>query len=113
MLRRAGNRRGKMTTVLVTGGAGFIGAGVVRRLVAEGRKVRVLDDLSRGAPRRLAEVEGQIDFVGGDIRDPEAVKAACAGIDQVMHLAYVNGTRFFYEKPELVLDVAVRGMLNV
>ncbi|RAU20255.1 NAD-dependent dehydratase [Paramagnetospirillum kuznetsovii] len=99
--------------ILVTGGTGFIGAAMVRRLVAEGREVRVLDDNSRGAPRRLAEVAGKYEMVEGDIRDPAAVRRAMRGVESCLHLAYVNGTEFFYSKPELVLDVAVRGMINV
>jgi UDP-glucose 4-epimerase len=99
--------------VLVTGGAGFIGSAVVRRLVEQGHRVRVLDNLSRGAARRLAGIEDQIEFMHGDIRDPARVALACEGVDEIHHLAAVNGTRFFYEQPELVLDVAVRGMLNV
>jgi nucleoside-diphosphate-sugar epimerase len=102
-----------MRNVLITGGAGFIGAAVVRRLVADGCKVRVLDNLTRGASRRLSSVEHDIDFIQADVRDPSAVAHACAGIDCVMHLAYVNGTRFFYEQPGLILDIALRGMLNV
>jgi nucleoside-diphosphate-sugar epimerase len=75
--------------------------------------VRVLDDNSRGSARRLKEVAADIDFVAGDIRDAEAVAAAAAGMDEVHHLAFVNGTEFFYKAPELVLDVGVRGMINV
>jgi nucleoside-diphosphate-sugar epimerase len=99
--------------ILVTGGSGFIGSALVKRLVREGHKVRVLDDNSRGAPRRLTEVEKEIEFVGGDVRDPGAVDAAARGVDEVHHLAYVNGTEFFYSAPELVLDVGVKGMINV
>lgn len=99
--------------VLVTGGSGFIGAALVRRLAGEGQSVRVLDDHSRGAPRRLADVAGDIEVIAGDVRDPAAVAAATAGVDRVIHLAAVNGTEFFYSKPELVLDVALRGILNV
>ncbi|TAN55326.1 MAG: NAD-dependent epimerase/dehydratase family protein [Rhodospirillales bacterium] len=98
---------------LVTGGTGFIGAALVCRLVQEGQRVRVLDNNSRGAMRRLAGVTDQIEMVEGDIRDSAVVTAAAQGVDNVLHLAYVNGTRFFYEKPELVLDVGVRGMVNV
>lgn len=102
-----------MQTVLVTGGAGFIGANIVRRLLDTGHAVRVLDDLSRGRPRRLESIWERIEFHFGDIRNPEVVNRACAGVGRILHLAYVNGTRFFYEKPELVIDVAVRGMINV
>ncbi len=99
--------------ILVTGGSGFIGSGLVKALVRVGNRVRVLDDNSRGNARRLKEVAADIDFVAGDIRDAEAVAAAAAGMDEVHHLAFVNGTEFFYKAPDLVLDVGVRGMINV
>jgi nucleoside-diphosphate-sugar epimerase len=98
---------------LVTGGAGFIGAAIVKRLVAEGAQVRVLDDNSRGAPRRLESVLDRIELVQGDVRDPHAVDAATSGVDAVCHLAFVNGTEFFYTKPDLVLEVGVKGIVNV
>jgi nucleoside-diphosphate-sugar epimerase len=99
--------------VLVTGGSGFIGSALVKALVRHGDAVRVFDDNSRGALRRLREVEGEVDFVGGDIRDPAAVDAALRGIDEVHHLAFVNGTATFYSAPDLVLDVGVKGIVNV
>ncbi|MBK5957178.1 NAD-dependent dehydratase [Rhodoplanes elegans] len=99
--------------LLVTGGTGFIGSALVRALVRNGDRVRVLDDNSRGAPRRLGDVADAIEFVEADIRDAVAVRKAAAGVDCFVHLAYVNGTRYFYEQPELVLDIAIRGMLNV
>jgi len=102
-----------MSTVLVTGGAGFIGSALVRSLAGSGAKVRVLDDGSRGAPRRLAGLERTVELVNGDVRDPAVVDRACEGVDAVWHLAAVNGTEFFYSKPELVLDVGVGGMRNV
>jgi dTDP-glucose 4,6-dehydratase/UDP-glucose 4-epimerase len=96
---------------LVTGGAGFVGSALTKALAAAGAYVRVLDNESRGSARRLAGTV--VDLVTGDIRDPQTVRDAVRGVDAVCHLAYINGTEFFYEKPELVLDVAVRGMLNV
>jgi len=102
-----------VSKILVTGGSGFIGSGLVKALVAAGHRVRVLDDNSRGAPRRLSDVEKDIEFIAGDIRDAEAVARATAGMDEVHHLAFVNGTEFFYTQPDLVLDVGVRGMINV
>lgn len=98
---------------LVTGGTGFIGSCLVKKLITLGHDVTVLDDNSRGANRRLDDVKGQFKFIAGDIRDAQAVKNACKNIDSLIHLAFVNGTEFFYTKPELVLDVGVRGMLNV
>lgn len=99
--------------VLVTGGSGFIGSALVKALVRHGDAVRVFDDNSRGALRRLREVEGEVEFVFGDIRDPAAVDAALRGIDEVHHLAFVNGTATFYSAPDLVLDVGVKGIVNV
>ncbi len=102
-----------MSKILVTGGSGFIGSGLVKALVRDGHAVRVLDDNSRGRPRRLTDVEKDIEFIAGDIRDTGAVERAAQGMDEVHHLAFVNGTEFFYSMPELVLDVGVRGMVNV
>jgi nucleoside-diphosphate-sugar epimerase len=99
--------------VLVTGGSGFIGSALVKALLRAGETVRVLDDNSRGALRRLREVERDVDFVNGDIRDAAAVDAAMRGIDEVHHLAFVNGTATFYSAPDLVLDVGVKGIVNV
>jgi dTDP-glucose 4,6-dehydratase/UDP-glucose 4-epimerase len=98
---------------LVTGGTGFIGAALVRRLVHEGNVVRVLDNQSRGARRRIADLADAIDLIDGDIRDGATVTRAVRGTDTVIHLAAVNGTEFFYNQPELVLDVALRGILAV
>ena len=102
-----------MSSILVTGGSGFIGSALVKALVRDGHKVRVLDDNSRGAARRLTEVAADIEFIGGDIRDAAAVARAAEGMDEIHHLAFVNGTEFFYSAPELVLDVGVKGMINV
>jgi dTDP-glucose 4,6-dehydratase/UDP-glucose 4-epimerase len=99
--------------ILVTGGTGFIGSAVVRALVTQGHRVRSLDNDSRGSTQRLADLAGEVELLSGDIRDPGAVGAAVRGVEAVCHLAAVNGTRHFYERPELVLDVAIRGMLNV
>ena len=103
-----------MKRYLVTGGAGFIGSALTRRLASDGHSVVVLDNLSRGTTRRLAGISGdQLQIIGGDIRSPHDVITAMDGCDGVIHLAYVQGTQTFYEKPRLVLDVALHGMFNI
>ena len=102
-----------MSRILVTGGSGFIGSGLVKALVKAGHSVRVLDDNSRGSPRRLAEVANDIEFIAGDIRNAAVVEKAAQDMDELHHLAFVNGTEFFYIQPDLVLDVGVRGMVNI
>ncbi|MGB6351347.1 MAG: NAD-dependent epimerase/dehydratase family protein [Pseudolabrys sp.] len=102
-----------MSRILVTGGSGFIGSGLVKALVKAGHHVRVLDDNSRGSPRRLTDVASDIEFCAGDIRDGSVVEKAAIGMDEVHHLAFVNGTEFFYSQSDLVLDVGVRGIVNV
>jgi nucleoside-diphosphate-sugar epimerase len=99
--------------ILVTGGSGFVGSALVKALVESGAKVRVLDDNSRGAQRRLATVARDVELIAGDVRDPATVDAAVRGVAEVHHLAFVNGTELFYSAPDLVLDVGIKGMVNV
>ncbi len=99
--------------ILVTGGTGFLGSALVRGLLRRGARVRSLDNDSRGRRHRLEDVGTEVELITGDIRDAETVRAAVRGVDLVCHLAYINGTEYFYSKPELVLEVAVKGMMNV
>ena len=99
--------------ILVTGGTGFIGSSLVKVLVDRRERVRVLDNGSRGSMRRFEKFSGKFEMIAGDIRDPNVVEKACQGMDQVLHLAYINGTEFFYTIPETILEVGVKGMMNV
>lgn len=102
-----------MKKYLITGGAGFIGSALTRSLVGKGYEVTVFDDQSRGTLQRLEDIKNKFIFIDGDIRDKDAVAKACEGIGSVIHLAFVNGTEFFYTKPDLVLDVGVKGIVNI
>lgn len=102
-----------MKKTLVTGGLGFIGASLVKALVERGENVRVLDNSSRGSTEKLGKAASDVEIIAGDIRDPALVRKAVKGTDRVMHLAFVNGTEYFYKYPAYVLDVGVKGMVNV
>jgi nucleoside-diphosphate-sugar epimerase len=97
--------------ILVTGGAGFIGSALTARLAQAGHEVRVLDDMSRGDPERLRGVRCTV--FHGDVRNADDVLTAMHGCDAVAHLAYLQGTQTFYAEPRAVLDVALRGILNI
>jgi nucleoside-diphosphate-sugar epimerase len=99
--------------ILVTGGTGFIGSALVKGLLVAGAHVRTLDNNSRNAIKRQQDPLQELECITGDIRDADVVRNAARGMDSVCHLAYINGTESFYTKPELILEVAVKGMMNV
>jgi UDP-glucose 4-epimerase len=102
-----------MSRVVVTGGGGFIGAYLVKRLVHDGHDVVCVDNMLRGDQSRFTEVAADVDLHTADVRDAAAMTKACQGADVVYHLAAINGTENFYTRPELVLDVGLRGALAV
>ena len=97
--------------VLVTGGAGFVGATLVRRLIAGGHSVRVLDNYTTGDPAHLAGVDAEL--VEGDIRDTGALDAALAGMDAVIHLAAAGSVVMSVTDPVANFDVNVVGTFRV
>jgi UDP-glucose 4-epimerase len=74
-----------MDKFLVTGGAGFIGSSICRRLVADGCFVRVVDNLLTGKRSNLADVIDKIEFVEADMGDPEVARSAMNDVDVVLH----------------------------
>jgi len=75
-----------MACYLVTGGAGFIGSHLVEALIADGHRVRVLDDLSSGKRENLP---AKVEFIKADITDPDVIGAAVDRIDGCFHLAAI------------------------
>lgn len=99
--------------ILVTGGAGFIGAHVVARLLSEGARVRVLDDLSTGSLLRLPADEPRLDFVRASVVDLDRVKEAARGCGWIFHLAAVASVPASVANPTVAHAVNATGTLNV
>jgi UDP-glucose 4-epimerase len=97
--------------VLVTGGAGFIGTNLVRRLLAEDHEPRVLDDFSTGLASNVAGLD--VDVRIGSLADPEAVLEAVTGVDAVVHLGARGSVPRSVEFPVPTHEVNATGTLNV
>ncbi len=86
--------------VLVTGGAGFIGSRVVKRLVDKGSNVRVLDDLSKGEAANLKDFMEKIEFVQADLLNKDVALKALKDIDVCFHFAAkIGGIGYFHKYP--------------
>ena len=102
---------GNARKVLVTGGAGFVGATLVRRLVASGYRVRVLDNLSTGDAAHLDGVDAGL--VVGDIRDAGTLDDAVAGCGAVIHLAAAGSVVGSVADPAANFEANVVGTFRV
>ncbi len=105
--------------VFITGGAGFIGSHLCDALVAEGKEVTILDNLSSGSKKNIAHLEGNIKVVQGDIRDQKLVESMVAESDLILHMAAALGVENILENPiesistnfygsEIVLNAATK-----
>ena len=99
-----------MSKILVTGGAGFIGQNLVSKL-SESHDVVIFDNGFRGSFTKSDNKK--IKFIDGDITKISDWEQIPPEIDSVFHLGAINGTKFFYEIPEKVLDVNIKGMQNL
>jgi UDP-glucose 4-epimerase len=98
---------------LVTGGAGFIGSHLVDRLVGDGHRVVVLDNLATGRLENLAASRDRIEWIEGDLRDRAAVERAVRGVEVVFHLAALAAVARSVESPREVTEANVGGTVNV
>jgi len=95
---------------LVTGGAGFIGSHIVEELLHGGASVRVLDNFSSGKRENLAGFQSQqLEVLEGDLRDPQAIKAATRDMDLVFHLAAFISVPESMQDPETCFAINVAG----
>ncbi len=106
-----GNRMA--TSYLVTGGAGFIGSHLVSRLVEEGHRVRVLDNLCAGSRDNLAHLRDGYEFIHGDVSDATAVRDAIAGVEIVFHQAALASVPLSVKDPIAVHNACVTGTVTV
>lgn len=98
--------------VLITGGCGFIGVNLVSMLAEAGARVRVFDNLSVGTRAALDGVRGGIELIDADVRDLDALSAACDGVEVVFHLAAQPGVIPSILDPQTDYEINAGGAFN-
>jgi nucleoside-diphosphate-sugar epimerase len=102
-----------LANILITGGLGFIGRNLAISLSKNSNnKVSIFDNSFRKNLTDL-KIPKNIKIINGDIKNFELLKRSLKNIDTVFHLAFINGTKYFYTQPKLVLDVGIKGTLNL
>ncbi len=102
-----------MANCLVTGGAGFIGSHLVEALVAEGHRVRVLDNFDTGRRDKLRAVQDRVEIIEGSVTDPAAVQQVMKGVHWVFHLAALASVQRSVDDPFAAHEVCSTGTLYV
>jgi nucleoside-diphosphate-sugar epimerase len=103
----------KTETVLVTGGAGFIGSNLADELIGRGAKVRIIDNFVTGFKENLSEIKGDFDFIEGDINDDQVLRKAVENVDIIFHQAALPSVPRSVENPLETHQACVNGTLNV
>ena len=98
---------------LITGGLGFIGSHLVEALVKKGERVRIVDNLSTGKRENIAGFDKNVEVIIADIRDKEAMEAACADVDYLCHLAAMVSVFDSVKRPMENHDINITGTLNM
>jgi UDP-glucose 4-epimerase len=102
-----------MERFLVTGGAGFIGSNICRRLVAEGHPVRVLDNLLTGKKSNLSGILDRVDFLEADMGDSKVARAAMKDVDVVLHQGALPSVPRSVDDPALAHRHCVDATFNL
>jgi nucleoside-diphosphate-sugar epimerase len=102
-----------MAHYLVTGGAGFIGSNIAIELVRRGETVRVIDNLATGRKENLDEILEEVEFIEGDICDPDLMRQAVSGVDYILHQAAIPSVARSVEDPMTTNQANVTGTLNL
>lgn len=100
-------------TVVVTGGAGFIGSHIAAALSKSGARVRVLDDLSTGHRENLEEIGGDIDFIQGSVADEDLMRKVLEGAEVVFHEAAIPSVPRSVEAPRQTHIASVDGTFSL
>jgi len=100
-------------TVLVTGGAGFIGSHIAAALTKSGARVRVIDDLSTGHRENIEEIGGAVDFVQASLNDEAAVKQALEDVELVFHEAAIPSVPRSVENPRETHEACVNATFSL
>jgi nucleoside-diphosphate-sugar epimerase len=98
---------------LVTGGAGFIGSHIASALLAEGARVRVLDDLSTGHRENIDEIGGDVDFIQGSVADEALLAKVLEGVELVFHEAAIPSVPRSVKVPQQTHVASVDGTFSM
>ena len=101
------------TTVLITGGAGFIGSNLADELLKQGAKVKIIDNLSTGFRENLEEINGDFEFIEGDLNDNEKLLKAVKGTEIIFHQAALPSVPRSVDNPAETHDACVNGTFNL